>query len=43
MVAGKVVILIHVQTVDQQADILTKTVSGVVFKSHVDYLLFTQI
>ena len=42
MVADKVVILIHVPTEDQRADILTKTVSGVVFKSHVDYLLSTQ-
>ena len=42
MVAAKVVILIHVSTEDQRADILTKSVSGVVFKSHVDYLLSTQ-
>ena len=33
---------LHVPTEDQRADILTKTVSGVVFQSHVDYLLSTQ-
>ena len=42
MVAAKVVILIHVSMEDQRADILTKTVYGVVFKSHIDYLLSTQ-
>ena len=42
MVADEVVILIHVSMEDQRADILTNTVSGVVFKSHVHYLLSTQ-
>ena len=42
LVADKMVILIHVPAEDQRTDILTKTVSGVVFKSHVDYLLSTQ-
>ena len=42
MAADKVVILIHVPTEDQRADILTQTVYGVVFKSHVENLLSTQ-
>ena len=42
MAADEVVILIRVFTEDQQADILTETLSGVVFKSHVNYHMFTQ-
>ena len=35
MVANEVVTLIHVSMEDQRADIFTKTVSGIVFISHV--------
>ena len=42
MVADEMVIRIQVSMEDQRENFLTKIVSGVVSKSHVTYLLFTQ-